>query len=214
MEPPFARLATSTVGALEAASSLSEQAALNEATPCLYAIDPHDRIVSVGANWSRFALENDAPELVEERVVGQPIWRYISGVQTRNLYLDLFRRLRRNPAEMLVPFRCDSPRVIREMTLLVSSSVDGTIRFEGRVHRVTEREEVTALSRFARRTEDTLEICAVCRRLSVEDIWMEATADRARERLFHPDRSPGLDETVCPDCHASIAATKPSAFET
>lgn len=171
-------------------------------TTCRYAIDADDRIVSVGGNWREFAERNGAAELSAPHVLGRPIWSFIAGYDTRDLYKEMFRRLRMGPRELLVPFRCDSPNVVRDMSLLMSSSGDGTIRLEGRLNAETEREFVPALARHVPRREDSLRICALCRRIEVEDRWLGATARRARALLFDPKRIPGLDETVCPDCNA------------
>ena len=83
----------------------------------LYRLDEMDTIRFVSPSWLRFAQENDAAELNEDRVLGRVIWDFVQGVEVRRLYATLFSSLRSRREEIVVPFRCDSPDVVRLMEL-------------------------------------------------------------------------------------------------
>ncbi|MHB8077779.1 MAG: hypothetical protein ACYDIE_00810 [Candidatus Krumholzibacteriia bacterium] len=173
----------------------------NQATDrYVYRLDATDTITFVSPEWLRFAAENEAPELTEPAVVGQPVWRFIAGEETRRLYAELFRDLRVRPAEIMVPFRCDSPTVVRHMTLGLRSHGGGEIELEGRLLRLETREPVDVLARWAERSAESQPICSLCRRLLVGGEWVDAGTAIVRRRLFSVAPVPRLVETVCATC--------------
>lgn len=89
-----------------------------------YIMDPADHIVSVDAAWIEFAEDNGAPALAE-RVVGQPLWKFIANPAVRELYRTLLRRVRATDRGVDLPFRCDSPSVQRFMSLSVQPDGNG-----------------------------------------------------------------------------------------
>ena len=50
-----------------------------------YSIDRQDALTSVSDSWLEFARENGAKKLTRDFVVGQPLWRFIAGRETRLL---------------------------------------------------------------------------------------------------------------------------------
>lgn len=166
----------------------------------VYRIDAADTITFVSPEWLRFAAENDAPELTKSAVIGQPIWRFIVGDEVRRLYADLFRDLRARPAEVTVPFHCDSPTLVRHMILGLRSHGGGEIECEGRLLRFESREPVDVLSRLTGRSAESLPICSLCRRLQVEGEWVDVGVAVVRRRLFSGAPMPRLAETVCGEC--------------
>jgi hypothetical protein len=166
----------------------------------VYGIDASDTISFVSPEWLRFAQDNQAPELTEPAVVGKPIWQFITGAETRVLYEDLFRGLRARPSEIIVPFRCDSSTVIRHMSLTLRSRSSGGIECEGRLLQAEVREPIDILSRWVARSDASVPICSLCRRLLVGEDWTEAGVAIVRARLFCTVPVPRLAETVCPTC--------------
>lgn len=49
---------------------------MSDAEPLVYSLDACDRIVRVNDAWTRFALENDAPELAAQHVLRRSIWDF------------------------------------------------------------------------------------------------------------------------------------------
>ena len=170
-----------------------------------YGIDPSDVITHVDTEWLRFAQDNEALELTAAYVLGKPIWRFIFGADVQRIYWELFRHMRSRPTEHIIPFRCDSPTVIRHMELTVRSLVNGAIEFEGRLLQREAREGVNALSRRARRSNESIPICSICRRFLSENEWIEVGSVIVRRRLFNAEPIPRLEETVCPDCRSQFS---------
>ncbi len=170
-----------------------------------YGINPADVITWVSDEWLRFAQENDAPELSVAHVVGQSLWRFVVGADVQQIYRELFRSLRSKRAEVIIPFRCDSPAVIRHMELTLRSPGNGVIEFEGRLLRHETRDPVSVLSRHAQRSNESISICSLCRRLLWQKEWIDVGAMIVRRRLFSTEPIPRLDETVCPDCQSKLA---------
>ncbi len=167
----------------------------------MYVIDALDRITSVNPEWLRFAETNEAPELTEANVVGKPIWDFVTGADTRAFYETLYRNLRYRRSEITIPFRCDSPTVVRQMTLTLRPLDAGAIECEGRLDHAQTREPITILFRWVARSDESIPICSLCRRLSVQGEWVEVREAIVRRRLFSHTPVPRLEETVCPTCN-------------
>nr|MBS0021223.1 hypothetical protein [Gammaproteobacteria bacterium] len=170
-----------------------------------YGINPSDVITWVSDEWLRFAQENDAPELSVAHVIGQSLWRFIVGADVQRIYQELFRSLRSKRAELIIPFRCDSPTVVRHMELTLRSPGNGVLEFEGRLLRHEMREPVSVFYRHAQRSNESISICSLCRRLLWQKEWIDVGAMIVRRRLFNTEPIPRLDETVCPDCRSKLA---------
>jgi hypothetical protein len=166
----------------------------------VYRIDASDVLSFVSPEWVHFAQSNEAPELTEANVVGKPIWDFITGEVARTLYGSLFSNLRSRRGEMAIPFRCDAPSAVRHMTLTLRSMNGRAIECEGRLDRIEPREPVAILSRGVARSQDSIPICSLCRRMAIFEEWLEVRAAIVRKRLFNAMSLPRLEETVCPEC--------------
>jgi hypothetical protein len=167
----------------------------------VYLIDRDDRIVYVSPEWLRFAVENDARELTTENVLGQPIWNFVTGDDSCAFYTSIFRNLRARGTEISIPFRCDSPTVVRQMNLILRLLPDNSIECEGVLLNSRIREPITVLFRWVIRTDKTIPICSLCRRLSVQGEWLELRDAIARKGIANVAPAPRLEETVCPSCN-------------
>jgi len=168
----------------------------------LYRLDRMDTIAFVSPEWLRFARENDAAELSEDRVLGRVIWEFVQGVEVRRLYATLFAALRAGRREIVVPFRCDSPAAIRSMELLMRPLPSHGIELEGRLLEQKSRAPVALLARHSARSQSSVPICSLCRRLFVQQEWLEIGPAIARTRLLDGQPLPRLEETVCVECRA------------
>ncbi len=166
-----------------------------------YVIDSDDLITYVSQEWLGFAAANDAVELTANYVLGKPIWYFITGAESRAFYQRVFRSLRRRGAEITIPFRCDSPTVVRQMDLNLRLLPGDAIELAGVLLKATPREPITILFRWLERTDHSIPICALCRRLSVEGEWLELREAVIRRMLINVAPAPRLEETVCPTCN-------------
>jgi hypothetical protein len=85
------------------------------------AVDAEHRIVAVGRRrWDRFAIENGAPELRADKIIGRNLFEFFSGSDVTQAYRDLAARVVASGDPVVVNTRCDSPGVARELRLSVA----------------------------------------------------------------------------------------------
>lgn len=167
----------------------------------VYSVDARDTLDSVNEDWLRFARDNGAPELTRERVLGRPLWDFIEGPETRELYAGLFEAVRRRGETFEIPFRCDSPDRFRFMQLALAPGREGGIVCRGLLVREQPRPFYSILDRAFPRAPDTLRLCSLCKRVLVHGSRWTELADAVRELgLFARDAAPDLEHGVCDRC--------------
>ena len=83
-----------------------------------YIVDAEYRIVAVGRRrWERFAIENDAPELRADKIIGRNLFEFMTGPELRQAYRDLADRIVSTGEPAVIAAHCDSPGVARELRL-------------------------------------------------------------------------------------------------
>jgi hypothetical protein len=167
---------------------------------CSYRIDAQDRIEAVGSGWLDFAAGNGAPALYADAVIGQSLWRYIQGEGVREVYEALFDRVRVTGERIVVPFRCDSPDLVRQMELHLIPAGRAAIHFESALLAAVPRAKVALFDVSARRNSERIVVCSFCRRLCVDGRWLDAEQAVRRFHLFERSVYPRLDEHICPRC--------------
>ncbi len=110
------------------------------APPVCYALDASDLIVSVNDAWQTFAVANNGAHLLRDRIIGRPIWDFISDDATRLVYDILFRQVR-DGGRSQFDYRGDSPDRRRQMHLTISPGRLGHVLLEkyDRVRRAAPR---------------------------------------------------------------------------
>ncbi len=166
----------------------------------VYCVDADDRIVSVTPEWESFALENDASQLTSESVCGRPLAGFIANRETQHLYEMILEKVRREACTVVVPFRCDGPRIRRFMELTVSPGQNGQVEFEGRIRREEEREVVALFESPGDRDDGYVLVCSWCKRVEVGDEWVEVEEAVTRLDLFGATPLPKITHGMCPDC--------------
>ena len=172
-----------------------------EFTTCRYRLDPADRISSVDGWWLAFAKENGAPDLVEAAILGRSIWDFISGEATRRLYEEIHDLVRLSSHPAVVPLRCDSPSVRREIQLTISSDDEGYLTYDSMLVRAKLQPHLGLLDPTQRRSATTLTMCSCCKRALLESVgWLGVEEASARLRVSELTELPQLAYTVCPAC--------------
>lgn len=173
-----------------------------------YMIDASDCITYVSDEWWLFAEENGAgPGCFPPQLMGRPLWEFIAGEETRQLYRILIASARAQKKSVQVPIRCDSPELRREITIALKPVGDGHIEFFCRTTRVEARAPVELLRRDVKRSGRILRICSFCKKIAAApEEWIDT--DRAIERLalFVDADLPKHSHGVCPACHAIALA--------
>lgn len=111
---------------------------MSDAEPLVYSLDACDRIVRVNDAWTRFALENDAPELAAQHVLRRSIWDFLDDPTTRQIYADLFSRVREGRTASF-SLRCDSPTLRRHLTMIIRPAERNSVDFQCAVVAVESR---------------------------------------------------------------------------
>ena len=172
-----------------------------------YRLDADDNIVFVCPDWLRFAAENAAPELTEATVIGQPIWRYLDGVDCQEVFRALGASVRDTGTKAMYRFRCDSPNVIRRMEMQISALPQGELEFCSALLSEEAQPYCSLLEPKADRSETLILVCAWCKQVKVRDEWIEmGKAMRALEPFDRPG-IPQITHGICPRCSRMFDAS-------
>lgn len=175
-----------------------------------YCVDAHDVIIAVDPWWLAFAKENGAAELTADCVLGTSLWNYIDGGAVQRIYRDLHERLRASGRSAVLPYRCDSPTVRREMQLKVTPAQDGRLWYESVIVRATPIPYLRFFDAAVARSDAVLTVCSQCRRALLEpDGWIDLSAANDRLRTAQRRGPPNLRNSLCPDCSAVVDAAPP-----
>ncbi len=165
-----------------------------------WAINGDDLLVSTSPEWDRFAIANGAPEVVASRVLGRPIWSFLSDPTTHSVYQRIFAIVRAG-RRLLLPFRCDSPTRRRSMMLSIEPRPLDGIAFTSTLVASEERiESLPLLARSVPGEAPHLVSCSWCGRLLVTDAWMELERAIPLLELFHSVPPLRLTHGICADC--------------
>jgi len=175
-------------------------------TALSYAIDEQDRLVRVDEGYYRFAAENGWGEAGSS--LGRSLWDYVAGEDLKKVQRLLLRRVRDDVGSVELPFRCDGPRVRREMDIRIAAGRGGrAVLFSARLRQEAEWEEpMPLLDSEAPRGEELLPMCGWCDRFEVEGEWVEVEEAVRRLDLFDRPEMPALSHGICPECNELLLA--------
>lgn len=167
----------------------------------IHRVDSNDIIVYVNDDWLSFAMENGAPHLSRDAVVGHSLWEFIEDMETRWITRTIMTKLRRSGATLTIPFRCDSPDMRRYMEMDLISMPNGGVEFICRLLKVERRSTVNLLKASTKRSEAVITMCSWCKKIRIGgDSWVEVE-DAVRDlELFATSRLPQLSHGMCPSC--------------
>jgi hypothetical protein len=168
-----------------------------------YRIDASDRIAWCNAAWDDFAAQNDAIELRAEEVRHRSVWDFISDVSTRELYREIFARVR-DGRTIRVPIRCDAPECRRWMDLELRAGSGGDIEVRAVLLRDESRLHESLLDVTAARDGRQLCVCGWCKRMDVDGDWVEVEKAVDRLGLFGYPTLPLISHGICEECAREI----------
>lgn len=171
----------------------------------IYRIDADDRLVRVNPDWLDFAVENAAPYLTEDGVLGRPLWDFISDPETAHLYTLMVNRVRETGRPLTVPFRCDSPTMRRQGEMIIAPLPEGEVEFSCRWDWLEERDAISLLDATQPRSDRLLTLCSWCKHAEPEKgEWCEVEEAVRRLDLFADARLPRLTHGICPTCSGQM----------
>lgn len=174
----------------------------NGADSLWYRIDSEDVFVHLSEGWQTFAEENLGTEsCYVDQVLGSRLWSHIRGRETRELYRILLAKVRETGRTISLPYRCDSPSLLRAYEMRIEPAADGIIDFRNRVLAIEQRDPVGLLENDTPRSDAELSVCSICRKIAVScDEWLEVEEAVVRLRLFDAVRLPRLSNGLCAAC--------------
>ena len=171
-----------------------------------YVVDRSDRIESVSEAWLRFAEVNGAPELTREAVIGNSLWAFVRSSDTQSFYRALFHRVRFKKIEVNLPFRCDSPDLLRFMVLHVRLGSKGRLKLSGRLLREAKRAHVPRINEFLGDSEQRFVMCSICKRVNAFGAWVEPEVAAQRFHVFETIHEAEIQHGVCDQCRALVGS--------
>lgn len=168
-------------------------------TDVTYELDADATLVAVGGAWTRFARENDAPDLEPPGPIGRSLFSFISDPTTAQVYDDLLKRVREHGGAIVFPIRCDAPSTRRYLSITMGPSGKG-FSLLSRLVRSEERAPVSLDVADADSQEELIRSCGWCKRIEVDAEWLEIEAAIARLSLFDRPRLPLISHSMCANC--------------
>jgi hypothetical protein len=164
-------------------------------------IDASDRIVSVGGDWTRFALENGGP--AAEAVLGTVLWDSFSEIGMVDVWQRLVARARAG-VRVSVPARCDAPSVRRSLRIDVMGGSDGGVTFVSETISSVDRKPVVLLDPRTPRTSDTVLSCAWCHAVRVHGGWVPIETAASDLGLVDRVSLPRVTHGICDRCEIAV----------
>ena len=171
--------------------------------PVIYRLDSKDCFLSMNRKWSTFAEENGAPQLAGDRLIGEPVWRYVEGPDVTRIYREVFSKVREQRIQAVFPFRCDSQEVRRDMLMKVSPKDNNDLEIQCITRSVLRHSfpDIEDESFPIDPVTTLLCICSWCKSVHLDDGWVALEVAIKRLKLFGRTGVPQLTHTVCPDCN-------------
>lgn len=165
---------------------------------CTYELDDAFRIVRVDDGWSRFAIENGAPELLPPAPIGRSVFSYIADRTTAMLYERLFQRVLATDTPARIPIRCDAPALRRFLEIEVAPLPSPGLCLTTTIVRTEPRAPVPLLLDSA--AADALRMCTFCKRVETDAVWAEVETFVSHRRIFEDPAPAAVTHAVCDDC--------------
>ena len=170
-----------------------------------YKINCLDEIVFINNAWSSFALENDASELIDGKVLNRSLWDFITDETTRQLYKDMLNVVRAGSV-MRINFHCDSPDKVRFMEMIISLKENNAVLFQTCALSINERPRQKLLDRNAVRTKKLIVICGWCKAIDTGNKdWKNLDVGISILGLFKRDKLPQLSHGMCDTCYSVMS---------
>jgi len=169
-----------------------------------YRTDSNGRIISVNREWTRFAIENGAPELQGKAVLGKQLSDSFAGDETRHVYTLIVEKVHRKNRAAVVPFRCDGPTIRRMMELTILPREKGETEYRARELREEETPYLPLLDPDRPRSGDMVLVCSWCRSVRVGEEWVEVEEAVRQLRLFEAVEMPSITHGICERCSEKV----------
>lgn len=172
----------------------------------VYRVDSKDRLTAVNAEWDRFAAENGTGALRSPGILTRLLWDFVRGDATRHFYEVVLQRARAG-RRLRFPFRCDAPALRRFLEMDASGAGEGSVEFRVRTLKTEPRKPVALLDPSVERAGPALRMCGWCKKVAVDEAFVEVEEAIARLSLFDGAPLPPITHGICPACEARMIET-------
>jgi len=169
-----------------------------------YQIDASDRLIQVNEGWSDYARTNNGEHVMPERVIGEPLWNYITDSTIHDIYRRLVTIARQGRSSSF-RYRCDAPRYRRMFQMKISATEDGSVEFKSTLLTEEERPAIALLIPRSRPSNIYVRICSWCHVVAWPgESWKPL--ESAAERVVSVDEAdlPELTHGICEACAKSM----------
>lgn len=173
-----------------------------------YEVDASDRLLTTGGAWRSFALENDAPEIADDAVLGRPIWSFLAGAEIHSLYREVFAWVRTSERAFELEGRCDGPNDRRSLRLEIVPRADGRLGVASHVVEIGPRLHCPLLDRQISRSSESWEFCGICNRVEgPPGAWSDIEEASSAAGIEFGGPVPTLSPGLCGTCRAAVSAS-------
>lgn len=172
----------------------------------VYRVDSKYRLTAVNAEWDLFAVANGAAGLRAPGILSRPLWDFVTDGPTRHFYHVILEQARAG-RRLRFPFRCDSPDLRRFLEMDASGAGEGSVEFRVRTVKTEPREPVALMDPSRERTGPALRMCGWCKKVVVDEAYVEVEEAIARLDLFGGAALPPITHGICPAREARMFET-------
>jgi hypothetical protein len=161
------------------------------------------RTESRNVDLLRLDDEPFAAPFVSNSIVGCNLFTFIDGAEVRHFYRALARRVLSTGVAVTFPYRCDGPKMRREMTMSLSRDAE-MIRYESTVIRETPRER--EISGQMPNATTFVAMCSICQRYRfpiASPVWKDLEGLLTETSLPHEFR---FTHGICEECDRKLRA--------
>jgi hypothetical protein len=177
----------------------------DHAVECFYTLGADDRIVDCGGpGWGDFARANGAPYLAAAGLRGDSIYDHVAGHFTQRFLREFFVAARAATRPLTRAYRCDSPRVKRQMEMCACVEPGKRLRVEHRLVSEMAMAVEVAPQELWRQSRVEFSRCSICNRLKRLGLGDWREPDEAG--VAGPLR---VVHTVCQGCRSAISTDAP-----
>jgi hypothetical protein len=169
-----------------------------------YNVDANNIIQSVSDSFTSFARENLGKEFDNDMFSGESIYKFIAGDEVKHMYELLMHQVRTTTKEAIIPFRCDSPSLRRYMELKITCLAGDELQFESALIREESRDPVKLLDYAEANSEELLKMCSWCKRVAVDEMWVELEISLQKLGLFNEAPLPMITHGICEQCLENV----------
>lgn len=177
---------------------------MSEAPELIYRVNTSDQIEFVSEEWDHFAAANGGESVLSNKVLGRPLWDFITDLSTQEIYRALLQKARAG-RPIQFTFRCDAPWRRRFLEMTIISKGGGSVEFHTRTLLEQERPTPILLDADVDRADELLHSCSWCKKFLVGNEWVEVEEAIQRLRLFQRRRLPAITHGICDECYERMS---------